>query len=532
MKKNVLESPNKGLSKFLYFIVFTLITSLTFYSCRKQELIDPDSKIRIADLPESEEISPKDIGKWAENLDFDINFNLQWSKSKQAVIDGKHVVKIPVSNTSAMILSKDKQSGVLSAYAIAWKPQKSKASGLNAEFIWFDFQDLEMRGQKIKNGMASQILTFKIDERADSYLTNPDGKLGGDRVSTVIKGKEKKINLRLAALSCFMNYGYYNSSCEQFWSLGFNLGALNDHYGSEESFWANYVIEDEDYVPGGGGGGGGGGSDQYNWGVYTQHLYSMLYITPDDAQWLDHNQTMVDHYFNYVLFSSELSLEERKTYAAKSISKMAIDPAYYAFAENYRIGLINSGRGEAHAWWSDEEWLGNGNNFSLSFEPDVYKNLTAAEKTLVKIFPLEAYSIYKNRSKAEKETIRRFGVNGLNDKSDAFRHAFFNSLNERDCGHDHISGESIAKRFSDAHESETPLAFALEKQMDLFNNAVGHTVGYSLFPLFTGLSDSESSSEVFQKLIEGQLRYLSPLDFTNYNHGIIPNITILTPTNL
>ena len=74
MKKNVLESPNKGLSKFLYFIVFTLITSLTFYSCRKQELIDPDSKIRIADLPESEEISPKDIGKWAENLDFDINF--------------------------------------------------------------------------------------------------------------------------------------------------------------------------------------------------------------------------------------------------------------------------------------------------------------------------------------------------------------------------------------------------------------------------------------------------------------------------
>ncbi len=201
-----------------------------------------------------------------------------------------------------------------------------------------------------------------------------------------------------------------------------------------------------------------------------------------------------------------------------------------------------SDEGLPNQWWLNDEWLDE--NFSLSPDDEDYNQLTAEERNLIKQYPGQAYLISKNAEKAQTETRRLFnGVNGLNDKSDAFRHAFFNAMNERDCGKDQ-NLNSIAKKFSDAHESEVPLPLKLEKDMDLFNNAIGHAVGDVMFPIF--VSDNSLSEDVMEKIIDGSLRYLSPLDkiasrpYDLNQDGIqdcltclngIISTTSLTPTN-
>jgi len=116
------------------------------------------------------------------------------------------------------------------------------------------------------------------------------------------------------------------------------------------------------------------------------------------------------------------------------------------------------------------------NNYSDFFALDIFnrnpysvwKTLTQAEKDLIKQYPHEAYGIFKNRKIAEDETRAKFGFNRRNDKSDAFRHAYYNVINTN------VVGIDIAKLFSDAHESEVPTPLIKETQMDLFNNNIGH----------------------------------------------------------
>lgn len=155
---------------------------------------------------------------------------------------------------------------------------------------------------------------------------------------------------------------------------------------------------------------------------------------------------------------------------------------------------------------------------------NVWKTLTQAEKNLIKQNWSEAYHIYKNRKVAEDATRQKFNRNGLNDKSDAFRHAYYNAINAK------VVGVDIAKLFSDAHESETPIRFIKEKRMDLFNNNVGHQ---SLL-LNSNLSLTQLVDLIYQKLLNGDLRYLKPINYNDpnfgYTHGITVN-TLLKPTN-
>ena len=184
------------------------------------------------------------------------------------------------------------------------------------------------------------------------------------------------------------------------------------------------------------------------------------------------------------------------------------------------------------------------NNFSNLFSLSVFnqnpynvwKVLSQAEKDLIKQNWSEAYHIFKNREIATNATVTKFGKNGLNDKSDAFRHAYYNIINTK------VVGIGMAKLFSDAHESETPSALVKEKEMDLFNNNIGQQslLGNS------SLSLSQLVNVIYQKVLNGDLRYLSPLDKVaskNYDlnrdgiqdcstcaNGII-STTKLTPTN-
>ncbi|TRV69854.1 MAG: hypothetical protein EWV86_00415 [Microcystis panniformis Mp_MB_F_20051200_S9D] len=202
------------------------------------------------------------------------------------------------------------------------------------------------------------------------------------------------------------------------------------------------------------------------------------------------------------------------------------------------IGVIppsswpGSDNGYPYMWWEDDSWLDA--NFSLAVDQD-YNRLTQAEKDLVKLYPAEAYLISKNVNIATSETVTQFGRNGLNDKSDAFRHSYFQSINTRSVG------ATITKLFSDAHESEVPTELILEKEMDLFNNQVG--INYAI----NNPPRASLSLLIMEALIRGELRYLSPTlpppfdhlgnpipggdPLFNSTHGIT-SATQLVPTNL
>ena len=144
---------------------------------------------------------------------------------------------------------------------------------------------------------------------------------------------------------------------------------------------------------------------------------------------------------------------------------------------------------------------------------------------------------------------------GLNDKKDAFRHAFFNALNTRDVTPRGISpypppvgwlpytSAQIVTMFANAHESEVPVQLIKEKVMDVHNNTEGINYCQSCNSTYT---NSYISEAIMQILLFGSLHYLSPLlpppffsDGTpnpngdpnyNYSHGIT-NFTLVMPTN-
>ncbi|MBC9798502.1 DUF6973 domain-containing protein [Sinomicrobium weinanense] len=152
---------------------------------------------------------------------------------------------------------------------------------------------------------------------------------------------------------------------------------------------------------------------------------------------------------------------------------------------------------------------------------NVWNNVTQTERDLVKSNPVKGYKIFKNREIATFMTVNKFNRNGRNDKSDAFRHAFYQAINTRDVG------ISFTGQFADAHESEVPSNLNLEKKMDLYNNEVGIMFAASN----PDMTNQGFADAIYQKILDGELRYLSPLStIVPPNYGII-STTKLTPTN-
>ena len=96
---------------------------------------------------------------------------------------------------------------------------------------------------------------------------------------------------------------------------------------------------------------------------------------------------------------------------------------------------------------------------------------------------------------AKDETESVFGYNGLNDASDAFRHAYWNALMVK-----HIDN-SWAYRWATAHE-EGGDGEPIENEMDLWNNEKGRLIATNN-PYDT---DSELSDKVMDALNDGVLR--------------------------
>ncbi len=292
--------------------------------------------------------------------------------------------------------------------------------------------------------------------------------------------------------------------------------------------------------------GGAGGNPPYTPITFTflekrTYLSDQLTLDTNSKNWLLNNEAASNELFNYLYGHFTY---ERLDIAKKHLQKLMVDVGYNTFVQTYRVHYL--GR-NTMMWWEDNTWLSNPNNFNLDVDAsnNQYDELTQAEKDLVNLYPIEGYAIGKNATKAIHEAQIRFPNTGLlNDKGDAFRHAYWMAMNERDCG-ENRNFESIAYKFGVAHESETPSVLHLEKDMDLFNNSVGITVASAyIFPLFN--SDATVATDLYQKLSTGQLKYLKPLNFNisglydaNRDHiqdcltclnGIM-SATVLTPTN-
>ena len=157
-------------------------------------------------------------------------------------------------------------------------------------------------------------------------------------------------------------------------------------------------------------------------------------------------------------------------------------------------------------------------DFAGIFPPDHYeqfKKLTLQEKFLALTYPVSAFAIRINQDIALAEEKSIFGFNSRNGVGDAFRHAFWLAINTRDVG------TTRASEFGTAHESETHPDLLLEKEMDLFNNSVGLEYSFAN----PNSTNSQLSTGLQNKLLNGDLRFLDPIDYNDpcFNPLVCPN---------
>ena len=126
-----------------------------------------------------------------------------------------------------------------------------------------------------------------------------------------------------------------------------------------------------------------------------------------------------------------------------------------------------------------------------------WEKLNPSEKMAVAAYPILASVVPEAANKAFAETKTRFGHQGHNDASDAFRHCYWSSLISRD------AGVLAALSFTTAHE-DFPANPADEKDMDLHNNSVGIVIG------ITKASDKLLSDACFKALQDGRLKVINP----------------------
>ncbi|NOX44080.1 MAG: hypothetical protein GXP19_10155 [Gammaproteobacteria bacterium] len=107
-----------------------------------------------------------------------------------------------------------------------------------------------------------------------------------------------------------------------------------------------------------------------------------------------------------------------------------------------------------------------------------------------------ALSIKRSKEKAFEETIKYFGINGRNDKSDAFHHCFWSAILAQELGYHN------ALQFTNAHESD-PRNPSEEKAMDLHNNSIGLSIGRN------GGNNNYLSGRCMATLLNGQLKVIN-----------------------
>jgi uncharacterized membrane protein YgcG len=294
---------------------------------------------------------------------------------------------------------------------------------------------------------------------------------------------------------------------------------------------------------GGGGGGnegcGGGGHEEtlnYKWWgneasllspceliEVVNRLSALLGLNTQQIHFLMQRPDITEEIDRYVGGGGN---QQNNQIAYDHLDNMTQDVDYFNFVLNH----VQTGD-PLKMWWEDENWLKINVRFGIDDDPNApLEDPTPGEIVLTLTHPIEAYLINKNASTAKSETITRFGTNGLNDRSDAFRHSFWIAINTK------FVGAPLALQFSIAHEQGTPSQFQLESTMDTHNNLVG--VGLCPQPYLTIAYLAQSA---WNAVLAGDCWYLDPINYSDPcfwgcignslgTHGIT-NQTQVKPTN-
>lgn len=109
---------------------------------------------------------------------------------------------------------------------------------------------------------------------------------------------------------------------------------------------------------------------------------------------------------------------------------------------------------------------------------DIWNVLTDSEKKLCIRYPFDALKVNTAKNIATSQTEKKFGVNGLGDRSDAFRHGIWNAEMTI------LIGKKKAELFATAHEDKDVTGNesdgypkTVHRNMDLHNNEVGRSIG-------------------------------------------------------
>jgi hypothetical protein len=166
---------------------------------------------------------------------------------------------------------------------------------------------------------------------------------------------------------------------------------------------------------------GGGNSTVLT--IDYDYLESTLALTTAQYDWLYDNPMEAAQLYAYLQSSTQ---PEKVDIAKEHVTHILTSNEYADFVKNH----TNAGNPFV-VWWVDGPWLDNTDNFNLDItrEPPQQKyKLTAEEKALAALFPVQAFEIKLNIEVAFVISTARMGAgtnSGTNDKKDAFRHAFF-----------------------------------------------------------------------------------------------------------
>ena len=307
---------------------------------------------------------------------------------------------------------------------------------------------------------------------------------------------------------------------------------------------------------GGSGGATGGGGDPNNGGPtgYIQSGYiptNPYEFTPnmfdnpvyDDPNYV--NAIKAQHFFSNLSYSHQVWANENVE-AYNQLIQYQIDNNWSDESEVFAEELIDElanisidsypGKEDLFPfeWWNDDALIEQ----YLQGPYESWRNISSEEKRLTKSFPTIAYKLYKNKDIAFQKTFQYFGnvPQVLNGKPDAFRHAFFQAINTVSIR------KYFTELFANAHESEVPTIWSLEKEMDIYNNEIGMNLIEFTHPNWS--NTNQIATEILNMLNNGELIYLKPINYSSPyfwdnpststpndgNHGISNN-TQLTPTN-
>jgi hypothetical protein len=249
------------------------------------------------------------------------------------------------------------------------------------------------------------------------------------------------------------------------------------------------------------GSGGGGTGNTLPTSPAGRSLINQRVITAAQGTWLDQNMsTQFQMLLDYLNDQTDIGQDEKARELITAHVKQLMDN------EGYRDRNVASPRLGTAEWAQTLRF--NMLNANRSSNPE--------EIALTITYPTQAFLIYVNSFNAISMTIEKTGYNGYNDKSDAFRHTYFQAINTKSVG------AYITLLFANAHETTPPIIDA-ERAMDTFNNLVGINIG-SNAPY---VGDEEVATRVLNNSNNGLLRYLSPLGINNE----VISTTRLIPTN-